>query len=87
MRAGIRKALIENIPRIKDCYEPTVPNKKTIKPYIVIVQGEDADNEGNAIGFRRTINIWLYEKRTTFNKLDELTKEVVEALDFKTITS
>lgn len=28
MRAGIRKALIENIPRIKDCYEPTVPNKK-----------------------------------------------------------
>lgn len=85
MRAGIRKALIENIPRIKDCYEPTVPNKKTIKPYIVIVQGEDADNEGNAIGFRRTINIWLYEKRTTFNKLDELTKEVIEALDFKTI--
>lgn len=53
MRAGIRKALIENIPRIKDCYEPTVPNKKTIKPYIVVVQGEDADNEGNAIGFRR----------------------------------
>ncbi len=84
MRVGIRKALIDNIPELIDCFEPTVPGKDTLKPYAVVLQGNDVDS-GDTIGFKRTIEIWLYEKRTTFKKLDMLTKKVIDCLDFKTI--
>lgn len=84
MRAGIRKALIDNIPELIDCFEPTVPSKDTPKPYAVVLQGNDVDN-GDTIGFKRTIEIWIYEKRTTFKKLDMLTSKVINCLDFKTI--
>jgi hypothetical protein len=84
MRAGIRKALIDNIPELTDCFEPTVPGKDTLKPYAVVLQGNDVDN-GDTIGFKRTIEIWIYEKRTTFKKLDILTKKVKDCLDFETI--
>lgn len=85
MRAGIRQHLINTIPALKGCYEPTVPTKDTIKPYGVIVQGSDDDN-GEVVGFKRNIEIWLYETRTTFKNLDSLAKKVIEALDMQVIT-
>ncbi|HCQ6147473.1 TPA: hypothetical protein ACSRFI_003702 [Clostridioides difficile] len=84
MRAGIRKALIDNIKELKGCYEPNIPNKDTKKPYMVVVQGQDNDH-GETIGFERSIEVWIYEGRTTFKKLDKLTKQVVEVLDMNTI--
>ncbi|NFS21408.1 hypothetical protein FDE82_04635 [Clostridium botulinum] len=86
MRAGIRQKLIDSIPELKDCYEPTVPSKDTVKPYAVILQGSD-DEQNNPTSFKRTIEIWLYEKRTTFQKLDSLMEKVIESLDLQTITS
>lgn len=85
MRAGIRQALIDNIPELANCYEPNVPNKDTLKPYAVILQGTD-DEESKPVSFVSNIEIWLYEKRTTFKKLDSLYKQVVKALHLKTIT-
>ena len=85
MRAGIRQHLINTIPALKGCYEPTVPTKDTIKPYGVIVQGSDDDN-GEVVGFKRNIEIWLYETRTTFKNLDSIAKKVIEALDMQVIT-
>lgn len=84
MRAGIRQKLIDTIPELKDCYEPTVPSKDTIKPYAVIVQGSD-DEQNDPTSFKRNIEIWLYEKRTTFQKLDALSEKVIKALDLQTI--
>ncbi|MBU5227852.1 hypothetical protein KQI36_14550 [Clostridium senegalense] len=84
MRAGIREYLLSNIPEFKGCYEPTVPDKDTVKPYAVILQGSDDDN-GEVVGFKRTIEIWLYEKRTTFKKLDSLSEKVIKALNMKVI--
>ncbi|QDY32669.1 hypothetical protein [Clostridium sporogenes] len=86
MRAGIRQKLIDSIPELKDCYEPTVPSKDTVKPYAVILQGSD-DEQNNPTSFKRIIEIWLYEKRTTFQKLDSLMEKVIESLDLQTITS
>ncbi|AJD28624.1 hypothetical protein G8E05_06470 [Clostridium botulinum] len=86
MRAGIRQKLIDSIPELKGCYEPTVPSKDTVKPYAVILQGSD-DEQNNPTSFKRTIEIWLYEKRTTFQKLDSLMEKVIESLDLQTITS
>jgi hypothetical protein len=85
MRAGIRQKLLDSIPELKGCYEPTVPSKDTIKPYAVIVQGSD-DEQNNPTSFKRTIEIWLYEKRTTFQKLDSLMEKVITTLDLQTIT-
>lgn len=84
MRAGIRKKLIDSIPELKDCYEPTVPSKDTVKPYAVILQGSD-DEQNNPTSFKRIIEIWLYEKRTTFQKLDNLMEKVITTLDLQTI--
>lgn len=84
MRAGIRQKLLDSIPELKGCYEPTVPSKDTIKPYAVILQGSD-DEQNNPTNFKRTIEIWLYEKRTTFQKLDSLSEKVIKALDLQTI--
>ncbi|MHB9901465.1 hypothetical protein CF095_13630 [Clostridium botulinum] len=84
MRAGIRQKLIDSIPELKDCYEPTVPSKDTVKPYAVILQGSD-DEQNNPTSFKRIIEIWLYEKRTTFQKLDNLMEKVITTLDLQTI--
>lgn len=84
MRAGIRQKLLDSIPELKDCYEPTVPSKDTLKPYAVILQGSD-DEQNNPTSFKRTIEIWLYEKRTTFQKLDSLSEKVIKSLDLQTI--
>lgn len=85
MRAGIRQYLIDSVTELKDCYEPTVPTTDTLKPYAVILQGSDNDN-GEIVGFKRSIEIWLYEKRTTFNNLDLLADKVIKALDMQVIT-
>lgn len=84
MRAGIRQKLLDSIPELKGCYEPTVPSKNTEKPYAVVLQGPDNDN-GDTVGFKRTIEIWLYETRTTFQKLDSLSEKVIKALDMQVI--
>lgn len=84
MRAGIRQKLLDSIPELKGCYEPTVPSKNTEKPYAVVLQGADNDN-GDTVGFKRTIEIWLYETRTTFQKLDLLSEKVIKALDMQVI--
>lgn len=84
MRAGIRAKLKDSILELEDCYEPTVPTKDTPKPYGIILQGSDDDN-GEVVGFKRTIEIWLYEKRTTFKNLDSLSQKVIDALDMQVI--
>lgn len=85
MRDGIREKLLDSIPELKECYEPTVPDKSTEKPYAVILQGSD-DKQNNPISYSRGIQIWLYDKRLTFNTLDSLMEKVIAALDLQTIT-
>lgn len=85
MRAGIREQIISKVTQLNNCYEPNVPTKDTPKPYAVVVQGDDTDN-GEVIGFKRTIEVWLYEARTTFKNLDLLAENVIKALDMQVIT-
>jgi len=85
MRAGIRQHLIDTVSELKNCYEPTVPTKDTLKPYAIVLQGSDDDN-GEVVGFKRTIEIWLYEKRTTFKNLDSLAQKAISALNMQPIS-
>lgn len=84
MRHGIRQKLLDKVKNLKGCYEPSVPNKDTLKPYAVVLQGSDDDN-GEVVGFKRTIEIWLYEDKTTFKNLDKLVEEVIKTLDMQVI--
>ncbi|NFO57726.1 hypothetical protein FDB39_12665 [Clostridium botulinum] len=84
MRHGIRQKLLDTVKNLKGCYEPSVPNKDTLKPYAVVLQGSDDDN-GEVVGFKRTIEIWLYEDKTTFKNLDKLVEEVIKTLDMQVI--
>jgi hypothetical protein len=85
MRSGIREKIINTVTGIGNCYEPNAPDKDTPKPYAVIVQGDDTDN-GEVIGFKRTIEVWLYENRFTFKNLDLLAENVIKALDMQVLT-
>lgn len=84
MRDGIRQHLSETVPEILNCYGLDEPTIDTPKPYGVILQRDDTDN-GNVVGFKRTIEIILYENRTMSKNLDSLADKVVKALDMKII--
>lgn len=84
MRYGIRNKLISSNIGVNECYEPNVPNKKTPKPYAVIVENDDTKN-GNVVGFKRTIEIWFYDERLSFKSIDEIVKKAIEVLNLQTI--
>lgn len=86
MRAAIRQQLLNSNIGIRECYEPNVPDKTTEKPYSVVVEKDDTDN-GEVIGFKRSIEIWLYDERLSFKNLDKLSENVIKALDLKVITN
>ncbi|QAS52379.1 hypothetical protein [Halobacillus litoralis] len=85
MRNAIREQLMNSIPEFKDVYEPHVAGPQSEKPYGVIRQGVDTE-DSDWVGFRRIVEIWPYVSRTTFTKVDDLQKKIIEALDQQLIT-
>lgn len=81
----MRLQIINNVNLLEGCYEPSVPNKNTPKPYAVIVQGADTSRQ-DPTSFQRSVEIWIYERKTTFQNLDELMIDVINALHLKTFT-
>lgn len=83
MRTAIRTALLDNIKELKNCYESNVANKEAQKPYAVLV--DTNLYKTNDDKFLNEIEIFLYEKRTTFKNLDKLKQKVIKLLDEKTL--
>lgn len=77
MRTEIRARLLSLVAgRV---YEPFVPNKDTVKPYIVIRFGVEAP--GNVhYAYRKIVQIWPYVERGSFVTLDSLIAQIIEAL-------
>lgn len=86
LREAIRQQLISQIPIQNRCYEPHAADKHTEKPYLVICQGVDTE-ENSWSGFRRIVEIWPYTKRTSFKEVDDLTKQVINVLDKELLVS
>ncbi|KGO14282.1 hypothetical protein NZ45_07940 [Clostridium botulinum] len=86
MRLAIRNQLLNEIPELKECYEPNIPSKETEKPYAVMVAKDDSDN-GEVVGFIRNIELWFYDERLSFKSLDVLVEKAIKALDLKVITN
>ncbi|MBB6673016.1 hypothetical protein [Cohnella nanjingensis] len=80
MRNGIRQRLLTAVPGITDVYEPHAADADSVKPYLVITQGEDSE-ESDWAGFRRIIEIWPVVDRTSFAEVDKLAKQIQSALD------
>ena len=85
MRLAIRQALLNANIGIKDCYEPNIPNKQTEKPYSVLLMKEDTDT-GEVQGFKRNIELWLYDEKLSFKNLDKQAEETIKVLNLKVIT-
>lgn len=86
MRNDIRNKLLAEIPEFKDVYEPHAAGPESEKPYGIIRQGVDTD-ENDWLGFRRIVEIWPYVSRSTFTKVDDLQKKIVKALDQQLISN
>jgi len=87
VRAAIRKRLIEAVSAVEGrVYEPQAPGPETPKPYLVIRQGIETE-ESEWAGFRRIIEVWPFVSRSTFQEVDALAKQVVEALSGQLLTT
>ena len=86
MRLAIRNQLLKEVTELKGCYEPNVPDKQTEKPYSVVIAKDDTDN-GEVVGFKRSIEIWLYDERLSFKSLDKIAEQSIKALNLKVITN
>jgi len=79
MREAIRTKLT-SITDVGDrVFEPHAAGAATVKPYIVISQGQD-NEESTWAGFRRDIEIWPNVARTSFVSVDALAKKVIDTL-------
>ncbi len=86
MRAALRQQLVNQVSDVDGrVYEPHAASAKTEKPYLVIRQGVDVENNPWT-GFRRIVEIWPYVARTTFQSVDSLAKKVTAALDKQLLT-
>ncbi|NSW90215.1 MAG: hypothetical protein HPY74_05970 [Firmicutes bacterium] len=87
MRSEIRQKLIDAISDIDGrAYEPHAAGKDTEKPYLVIFQGTENLSD-TWVGGNTTIEIFPCVSRTTFQKVDELAKKVISALDRQLIVT
>lgn len=87
MRNGIRQRLIAEIPQIAGRVLETHDDGLTAhKPYLVLVQGEDASiNEWTGMG--RYYEVWPYESEDAgFAAVDQLGQAVIQSLDGQTLT-
>lgn len=84
MRYSIRELLINNITTINNrVYEPSAAGPQIEKPYIVLRAGVQSESDPYK-DFTTVYEIWPYVKRTTFQNVDSLSKDVITALHRKT---
>lgn len=83
MRDELREILVANVPTAKgEVWEPSAAGPDLPKPHLVLREG--VQNEGEPYAdFTTLYEVWPYVKRTTFQRVDELSKEVVSALHRK----
>ncbi len=80
MRKTIRQILVDNILQVEGrVYEPHAAGPTTKKPYLVLKEGVQ-DPEADWSAFSTIIEVWPYVNRTTFQKVDALAGQIINAL-------
>ena len=86
MRSTIRTHLLNQVIGIHDVFEPHAADPKSQKPYLVLRQGVETE-ENNWVGFRRILEVWPYVSRTSFSQIDDLNTQIIAALDKQLLTN
>lgn len=83
MRTEIRQLLVTHVPTIEGkVYEPSAAGPQLKKPYLILREG--VQNAGEAYAdFTTLYEVWPYVRRTTFQEVDNLSKEVISTLHRK----
>lgn len=80
MRKTIRQILVDNILQVEGrVYEPHAAGPTIKKPYLVLKEGVQ-DPEAGWSAFSTIIEVWPYVARTTFQQVDTLVNQVIDAL-------
>lgn len=83
MRVAIRELLINNVTTINNrVYEPSAAGPTLEKPYLVLREGVQNANDPYK-DFTTIYEVWPYVKRTTFQGVDNLSKEIISTLHRK----
>lgn len=80
MRGAIRQILVDNVLLAgRRVFEPHAAGAATQKPYLVLKEGVQ-DPEADWAAFSTIIEVWPYVARTTFQQVDVLAGQVIDAL-------
>ncbi len=80
MRKTIRQILVDNISQVEGrVYEPHAAGPTTKKPYLILKEGAQ-DPEADWSAFSTIVEVWPYVSRTTFQQVDALANQVIDAL-------
>lgn len=86
MRKAIRDKLLEVVPALEDVLQPHMPTAKTAKPFSVVKAAEENPST-ISMGFDVPVEIWAYEKPTTFASVDKYVTAIVSGLNRKELTT
>lgn len=87
VRDVIRDLLVEHVPSVnKEVWEPGAADSKIPKPFLVVREG--VSNESNSFDHQTTtFEVWPYVERSSLTELDNLIKEVLQAINYAIIVA
>ena len=76
---GFRDAIRERLLTVcSNVYQPSVPDKSTVKPYIVIRMGVETQ-DGMKYGYKQIVMVYPYVERGDYNNLSSLVNSIVDS--------
>jgi len=86
MRNAIRTQILDNVSGISEVWQPGMADKDVEKPYAVVkYSGEFQGNIRKS--YDRTIEVWVYTDRVSYNNIDSIIEEVIDCLVNQTIVT
>lgn len=83
MRKELRQLLVDGVQTVSNrVYEPSAAGPELEKPFLVLREGVQNADEPYA-AYTTAYEVWPYVERTTFQNVDNLSKEVITAIDKK----
>lgn len=83
MREQLRNILVENVSSVNgEVWEPSAAGPELPKPHLILRESSQDAGEPYA-DYTAFYEVWPYVKRTTFQNVDSLSKEVISALNRK----
>lgn len=86
MRNTIRRKLLDDVSELKNVYQPNIADQHSELPYAVVKFGSQIESTITG-SFNRSVEIWVYIKRSNYNILDDLIKKCISSLNNVELTT